>query len=397
MTDPGRSPPATTAAAAKSAARATVEARRQDLLALSHDLHAHPELAFEEVRSSARVGQALAAGGFAVEPGICELPTAFVASAGRGDLQVAICAEYDALPGMGHACGHNIIAAAAVGAGLALAPLADELGLTIKVVGTPAEEGGGGKILLLERGAFSGTHAALMVHPGPAEEPVMRSLAVAHFEVRYTGKAAHAAGYPEDGINAADALTVAQVGIGLLRQHLRRDDRVHGIVTHGGDSANVVPASTAAHYMVRSATLATLEEVEAKVRHCFEAGALATGCRLEIERQSPDYAELKPDEALTVAYVANAQELGRVFPDRPEGSFVASTDMGNVSLAVPSIHPMLGISSLPAVNHQPQFAAACVTDAADRAVGDGALAMAWTVVDAATDPALRARLLSRTV
>lgn len=396
---PGAAPPdapsASSAGRAKSAARATIESRLGELVSLSHDLHAHPELAFEESRSSALVAAELAAGGFAVDAGVCDLPTAFVASAGRGPLQVAICAEYDALPGMGHACGHNIIAAAAVGAGLALAPLADDLGLTVKVVGTPAEEGGGGKILLLERGAFAGTHAALMVHPGPAEERVMRSLAVSHFEVRYTGKAAHAAGYPEDGINAADALTVAQVGIGLLRQHLRPHDRVHGIVTHGGDSANVVPAHTSAQYMVRSATLATLAQVEAKVRHCFEAGALATGCRLEIERQSPNYAELEPDGELTAAYVANAQDLGRVFPDQPEGSFVASTDMGNVSLAIPSIHPMLGISSLPAVNHQPEFAAACVTPAADRSVGDGAVAMAWTVVDAATDPALRARLLSR--
>src|SRR5215210_5489864 len=215
-------------------ARAQVVEAEDRLVDLSHRVHDTPELAFEEERAAAWVAEALAAGGLEVETGICDLPTALVATVGSGPLTLAICAEYDALPGVGHACGHNIIAAAAVGAGLALAPLADDLGITIKVMGTPAEEGGGGKILMLERGAFAGVNASMMVHPAPAEMDRMNCLAVSHFDVHYTGKEAHASAFPEYGVNAADALTVAQVGIGLLRQHIDGSARIHGIVTKGG-------------------------------------------------------------------------------------------------------------------------------------------------------------------
>ncbi|MGH9075647.1 MAG: M20 family metallopeptidase [Acidimicrobiales bacterium] len=364
------------------------------LLTLSHTIHAHPELCFEEERSARWVAEALAAGGFDVEAGVCDLPTAFVATAGNGPLTVAICAEYDALPGIGHACGHNVIAAAAAGAGLALAPLAGELGLTVKVMGTPAEEGGGGKILMLERGAFAGVNAAMMVHPAPAEQDRIHCLAVAHFDVNYKGKAAHASAYPEEGVNAGDAVTVAQVAIGLLRQHLRRGDQVHGIVSDGGDAPNVVPAHASAHYLVRSPTLASLAEAEPRVRRCFEAGALATGATMEIVPRSPDYSELLTDEGIAAAWRANAEALGRRSPPPSEQMTGGSTDMANLSLAMPAIHPMLGIDSLPAVNHQPEFAAACVTPAADRAVHDGAVGMAWTAIDLATDPELRARLVS---
>jgi amidohydrolase len=377
---------------AKEAARATVDRDLEGLLTLSHTLHQHPELAFEEERSAAWVAEALATGGFQVEAGVCDLPTSFVATAGSGPLVIAICAEYDALPGIGHACGHNIIAAAAVGAGRALAPLADELGMTVKVMGTPAEEGGGGKVLMLERGAFAGVNAAMMVHPAPIEELQMRCLAVTHLDIRYTGKSAHASAYPEQGINAADALTVAQVAIGLLRQHLRSGDQVHGIVTDGGDAPNVIPARTAAQFLVRSPSLASLAEVEPRVRRCFEAGALATGATVEITPLSPPYSEFRPDAEIAACYKRNAEALGRSFPELAERPMGGSTDMANVSLAMPTIHPMVGIDSLPAVNHQPEFAAATVTPAGDRAVRDGALAMAWTAIDLASSPDLRRRL-----
>src|SRR3954451_21919815 len=198
----------------KAAALGNVERARGALLELSHTIHAHPEVCFEEERSSAWVADALADAGYAVEAPVADLPTAFVATAGTGPLTIGICAEYDALPAIGHACGHNIICAAGVGAGLALAPLADDLCITIKVFGTPAEEGGGGKILMLERGVFDGVHAAMMVHPSPTEMPTMPCLAVSHLDVHYHGKEAHASAWPEQGINAADALTVAQVGVG---------------------------------------------------------------------------------------------------------------------------------------------------------------------------------------
>ena len=383
---------------AKGAARETVEKARKELVDLSHRIHAHPELGFEEERASAWLAEALADAGFKVETGIGDLPTAFRAQVGSGPLHLAICSEYDSLPIMGHACGHNIIAAMAVGAALGAARVADDVGLTITVVGTPAEEVGdsGGKILLLERGAFHGTHAAMMVHPAPLDLAEPAIIAASTFDVYYTGKEAHASGFPELGINAADALTVAQTAIGLLRQHIRPTDRVHGIVTKGGDAPNVVPAHTSARYMVRAATVQELAEIQAKVMRCFEAGATATGSKLEVTGGQKSYAHMAHDHAMAAAYKRNAESLGRVFPELGPTAhrFAVSTDMGNVSLAMPAIHPSIGIGSLPAVNHQPEFAAHCVTPAADRALMDGAMAMAWTAIDLATDPAERARLMS---
>jgi amidohydrolase len=379
---------------AKGAAGERLEAARETLVALSHRIHGHPELAFEEERSAAWVAEALDAGGFRVTRGICDLPTAFVARAGSGPLHIALCAEYDALPGIGHACGHNLIAASAVGAALAVARVADDVGLTVSVIGTPAEETIGGKIMLLERGAFTGVHAAMMVHPAPVDVLTPSILAWAQFDVHYAGKAAHASAFPEFGVNAADALTVAQTAVGLLRQHLRPTDRVHGITTHGGDAANIVPAATSASYMVRARTLGELEDVRERVLHCFEAGALATGATLDVRPVGAPYADMRHDAALAELYRRNAERVGRTFPDLgPLASRAAgSTDMANVSHALPSIHPMIGLDSFPAVNHQPEFAAHCATEVADRALIDGALALAWTAIDAAGDEALVARL-----
>ena len=380
---------------AKAAARETVERARPALVSLSHRIHEHPEIGFEEERASAWLCDALAEAGFAVERGVYELPTAFVARAGSGPLHLAICAEYDSLPGIGHACGHNVIASSAVGAGCAISRLADDLGVTVSVVGTPAEESGGGKILLLERGAFAGVHAALMVHPAPLDIVEPKMLAWSQFDVHYHGKEAHASAFPELGINALDALTIAQTAIGLLRQHIRPTDRVHGIILKGGDAANVVPAHTSARYMVRADTLGDLDEIQTKVRRCFEAGALASGARLEMRPASPPYAEVVHDAEMAAIYRRNAEAIGRSFPDlgdavrRPSGS----TDMGNVSVAMPAIHPTIGLDCYPVVNHQPEFAAHCATPIADQALFDGALAMAWTVIDLATDPAARARLM----
>ena len=379
---------------AKAAAREAFEAVRGPVLALSHRIHARPELAFEEEHAAGWIAEMLDAAGFTIERGVGGLPTALRARAGTGPLTLALCAEYDSLPGIGHACGHNMIAASAVGAAIAAARVADDLGLTVVLIGTPAEETGGGKILLLERGVFAGVHAALMVHPAPIDAVDPPTLALAEIDVHYTGRAAHASAFPERGINAGDALTIAQTAIGLLRQHLRAGDRVHGIVTRGGEAANVIPARTAATYMIRAVTVADLDHVQAKVRRCFEAGALATGATLEIIRRSPDYAPLRHDESLAALYRRNAESLGRTFPDLGNAltRAAASTDMGNVSQVLPAIHPFVGIPSLPAVNHQPEFAAACVTAAADQAVVDAALSLAWTAIDAAA-PEHRERLL----
>ncbi|AOS65545.1 amidohydrolase [Actinoalloteichus hymeniacidonis] len=368
----------------------------EKLLELSHRIHAEPELAFAEHRSMAAVAAAVGAHGFEVTTGVGGLDTAMTASSGGGELVVALCAEYDALPEIGHACGHNIIAAASVGAALALQPVADELGITIRLIGTPAEEIGGGKVLLLERGVFDGVAMAMMVHPSPYEICEPRSRAIADLEVHYRGRESHAAAAPELGVNAADALTVAQVAIGLARQHLEPGQQVHGIVTHGGAAPNIVPAHTSAMFNLRAAEMESLRRLEHRIRCCLEAGAVATGATMETSTVSPDYAELRADSRLVAAYREAIVRLGRVPAGRDEETsrIIGSTDMGNVTQSIPGIHPAIAIECGDAVPHQPDFAAACNTDSADRAVLDGATAMAWTVVSAVTNEGLRAELLA---
>lgn len=372
-----------------------VERRADELCALSHSLHAEPELAFAEHRSAAKVADLVEAGGFEVERGVGGLETAFTASYGAGGLVIGLCAEYDALPEIGHACGHNIIAAASTGAALALREVAERLDLTIKLLGTPAEESGGGKVLLLERGVFDDVAMAMMVHPAPDETCACTSLAITDLRLAYTGTAAHAASAPHRGRNAADALTVAQVAVGLLRQHLEPRQMLHGIVTHGGAAPNIVPAHTAALYYLRAADVESLQQLQTRVQDCFQAGAMATGCTHEVTQVSPVYTELTPDSWLAAAYRAAITGLGRspMNPEDEQKRQTGSTDMGNVSRALPAIHPTIAIDCGDAVNHQPEFATACATPSADRAVCDGALALALTGLAAATDEAQRERLI----
>ena len=381
---------------AKGVAEQAVDGHLGDLVGLSHAIHADPELSYDEFRSSALVADALARGGFRVTTGTAGLPTAFVAEAGDGPLVLAICAEYDALPDVGHACGHNIIAATAVGAGLGLLPLAEELGVTVRVLGTPAEEGGGGKVVMLEAGAFDDVHAAMMVHPWATERLEATCLAVHHFDVAFTGRTAHASAAPWQGINAGDAMVVSQVALGLLRQQLPPGDQLHGVVTNGGEAANIIPARVTGRFMVRSLTIQGLQQLIPRVEACFEAGARATGATVEFTPLAPDYSHMESDQGLLAAYRVNAEDLGRSFDldDRGVPRPTLSTDMANVSLAVPTIHPLLAIESNGAVNHQPEFAAACINASADVAVRDGALSLAWTAIDAAAPGPLRDRLLA---
>jgi amidohydrolase len=369
----------------KATAASTVAADAQRLAGLSEQLHAHPEVAWEEHRASRWVAEALAEAGFDVTPAYLGLETAFHASYGSGPFRVGLCAEYDALPGLGHACGHNLIAAIAVGAARALAPLADTAGLTIDVYGTPAEEGGGGKIELLERGAFAGLDLAMMAHPAPVDVAEAEPFAVSHSRIEFRGRSAHAAAYPEKGINAADAFTIAQVAVGLLRQQLPPSVRVHGVMTNGGEAPNAIPARTEGRWYVRAESLAELSETEQRVWRCFEAGALATGSSLEVTPESKPYAEFRAYQPALAAYRRNAEQLGRVFDERSPARRMnrASTDMGNVSQVVPAIHPYVGIGSLPALNHQPEFAAHCVGGDAEKALLDAATALAWTALDVA--------------
>ncbi|MGV9801695.1 M20 family metallopeptidase [Mycobacterium sp. NPDC003449] len=373
-----------------------VNRRRGDLVELSHSIHAEPELAFAEYRSAAKTQAMVSEYGFEMTAAPGGLDTAFRASYGSGPLVVGICAEYDALPGIGHACGHNIIAASAVGTALALADVADELGLTVVLLGTPAEELGGGKVLLLNAGVFDDIAATVMLHPGPVDIAAARSLALSEVTVGYTGRESHAAVAPYLGVNAGDAITVAQVAIGLLRQQLLPGQMVHGIVTHGGEATNVIPGRTEMRYTMRATDLAALRELEGRMAGCFQAGALATGCEFAVTDTAPAYAELVPDPWLSETVRAEMVRLGREpLPAGVEaGVPLGSTDMGNVTQVMPGIHPVIGIDSGGAAIHQPGFTAAAAGPSADTAVIEGAIMLARTVVRLAETPSERNRVLA---
>ena len=372
-----------------------VNRRRGDLIELSHSIHAEPELAFAEHRSCAKTQALVAEYGFEMTAAPGGLDTAFRASYGSGPLVVGVCAEYDALPEIGHACGHNIIAASAVGTALALAEVADELGLTVVLIGTPAEELGGGKVLLLEAGVFDDIAASVMLHPGPVDIAAARSLALSEVTVGYTGRESHAAVAPYLGRNAGDAVTVAQVAVGLLRQQLMPGQMMHGIVTLGGQATNVIPGRAEMRYTMRATDRSSLHELEARLARCFEAGALATGCEHQVTEIAPAYAELIPDPWLSETIRAEMLRLGREpLPESVEASVpLGSTDMGNITQVMPGIHPVIGIDSGGAAIHQPEFTAAAVGPSADRAVAEGAIMLARTVVRLAETPAERERVL----
>ncbi|MEU5701608.1 M20 family metallopeptidase [Streptomyces aurantiacus] len=369
--------------------------RLDSVTELSHRINSNPELAFEEHETSASIVAALEHdGAFTVVKGVADLPTAFVASAGSGDLVLGICAEMDALPGIGHGCGHNVIAAAAVGAALALAPFADELGLTVRVFGTPAEESGTGKEIMVNRGVFDGTHAAMMVHPTLKDvvTPVLR--ASRSWRITYTGRGGHAS-RPWSALNAADATVLAQTAVGLLRQQLRDGIRVHHVVREAGAAVNVIPDHAVVDCMIRCDTIAEVDEVWERVRPCFDAGAVATGTGVEYVSLPSVYREFRHDPDLAPLFQKNAEAVGRTFPDYPDKMF-GSTDMGNVSLRIPGIHPMLSFDLPPeAGNHTAAFAAAAGGPEGDRFVRDAGLAMALTFADVARSEPVRTRLLKR--
>jgi len=380
---------------AKQRLGAEVDARADMLLDVSHRIHANPELNYEEHFAHDLLTEVIEGDGLTVTRGAREIPTAFEARAGESGPTIAVLCEYDALPGVGHACGHNVIAAAGLGAGLAAAALADELGGQVVIMGTPAEEGGGGKVFLLDRGAFEGVDAALMVHPADADLTAMDVIAVQQCYVTYHGEAAHAAAYPHRGRNALDALVLGYVNVAALRQHISPGERIHGIVVEGGDKPNIVPARTKAEWMVRSPTLAKLDRLKQRFTACLQGGAEAAGCTMEIEWLDPAYADMIDNEAIGARYVANAATLGRTVVDPwRDGRVVGSTDMGNISYAVPSIHPMIQVAPPGIPIHTPDFAGFAGGAEGDRAVVDGAKALAWTVADLWLDgellPAARA-------
>lgn len=365
-----------------------VETRRQELIDLSLRIHASPELAFKEEQAAALLSDYLERDGFRVERGICSLATAFRASAGEGKPVIGLLAEYDALPGLGHGCGHNIIGTASTAAGIAVKTVLSETGGTIAVIGTPAEEVYGGKIIMAERGAFADLDCAMLAHPGAAEIASTSALALAELEVEYFGRAAHAAARPEDGVNALDALIIAYNAISALRQHIRSSARVHGIITDGGKAPNIVPDHAAASFLVRAEEDGYLEELKERVLACFRAGAQATGARLEYRWAGLQYAAMQSNAPLAEAYRRNMESLGRTV--RPAGGPpVFSTDMGNVSAIVPAIHPLVAIAPPDVALHTAEFAVYAASEDGHRGLIDAAKSLAMTAVDFLVDSDLR--------
>jgi len=360
------------------------------LVEASHAIHSHPELGYEEHFAHDLLTGLISEAGLDVSGGAYGLDTAFEGTAGTTGPVLAVLCEYDALPGIGHACGHNIIAAAGAGAGLAAAVVAEELGGRVRILGTPAEEGGGGKVWMIKEGAFEGVDAAVMVHPADADLAMMSSLAVQQVQVSYTGLASHAAAAPEEGLNALDAAVLGYVNVAALRQHIGSDERLHGIFTDGGRKANIVPETASALWYARSPSLAGLERLKVRLLRALEAGADAAGCGFEHCWVEPIYEEIVDSVPLLECYVANAATLGRDVAPPGEQRVVASTDLGNVSKVVPAIHPMIKVAPAGTPIHTAEFAEYAASPDGDRAVLEGAKAMALTIVDCWSDPRILA-------
>jgi len=373
-----------------------IDQRRNEIVEMSSRIHAYPELAFAEYKASEWLSAWLEENGFQVERGIVGLPTAFRASRTQGidGPTVALLAEYDALPKIGHACGHNIIGTASAAAGIALGKVAEWLPGKVVVLGTPAEEGGGGKALMVERGAFDGIDAALIVHPGTRTRASSRALASVTVDVEFVGRAAHAAARPEEGINALDALILSYNNINALRQHMRADARIHGIITNGGEAPNVVPALAAGRFYVRAMDDSYLDSLLERVIDCFRAGGQATGANFSYRISEVRYAPMRSNCALERAFSDNLVSLG-VAVEPPEASTnrgCGSTDVGNVSQVVPSIHPSIAIAPEPVLTHSPEFAIAAVSEQGHLGLLNAAKALAMTAVDLLLNPELMARV-----
>lgn len=375
--------------AAKQRMAEEIDRRADLLLDVSHRIHANPELNFEEEAAHDLLCDVLEGERIATERHAHGLGTAFVGRAGAAGPHVAVCLEYDALPGIGHACGHNIIAAAGLGAGLAAAAVADACGGRVSIIGTPAEEGGGGKVLQLAAGAFAGIDAAMMVHPGAADLRSMDVIAIHRCLVTFHGECAHAAAAPDKARNALDAAVLGYVNVAALRQHIGPAERLHGVFTDGGEKPNIIPDRAQMEWYVRSPTVAGLQVLKARFAACMEAGAAAASCELELDWLEPPYADMVDIDAMVDRYAANAAALGREVHDpREVGGVVGSTDMGNVSYEVPSIHPMIQAADPGTAIHTPAFAGFAAGPTGDRAVLDGAKAMAWTIADLWLQPGL---------
>ena len=359
----------------------SVELQRQQLIQLSLNIHDNPELGFEEEKASAWLTSYLEDSGFRVERGIADLATAFRATYGQGSPRIALLAEYDALPEIGHGCGHNIIATSAVGAAVASKSIIEQSGGSVVVLGTPGEEVFGGKIDMVKAGVFKEIDVAMIVHPGIRNMVTIQALACSSLEVEFFGKPAHAAAQPHRGINALEAMILAFTAINSLRQHIKGEARIHGIITDGGEAANIVPAHSAALFLIRAPDDDYLAELNDKVLNCFTGASIASGARLEYKWRDKTYAPMKNNATLAQLYSQNLESLGRHVEAFGPGFGFGSTDMGNVSQVVPSIHPMIAIASPEVLIHTQEFAYAAASETGNEGLTDAAKAMAMTVAD----------------
>lgn len=368
-----------------------VERRKDEFFAIADELFRNPETGLNEVRSSALLADFLEGEGYRVTRGVAGLPTAFRAEWGEDGPVIAILAEMDALPAMGHACGHNVIAAAAIGAAAALCRTLPPAAGRVVVLGTPAEEIGVGKVEMIRHGLFDDVSFALMVHPSSRRYVIKQYLGLAKVRFTFFGKPAHAAAYPEEGINALDGVLQTFNAINALRQQLRQDVRVHGIVTEGGVAPNIIPERAAAYFYVRADDLAELERVKGRVIACAEGAATATGCRLQVEADPRVLAPLKVNRAFSALYSAQLAYLGLQESDTPADKNRGSSDIGNVSQIVPTIHPHVPIGDGIQI-HSEAFAQATVSERGRAAVAEGAAALALTAVELLLRPGLREKI-----
>jgi len=371
----------------KARACTLIDNHADTLISVSHDIHDHPEQNYEEIFASELLTRTATGLGMPVELGAFDCATGFSGDVGSGPT-VCIMSEYDALPDIGHGCGHNIIAAAGLGAAIALASIADVSGGRVRYMGTPAEEGGGGKILMARNGALDGVDLAMMVHPADANLATIDAIALQQLLVEYTGQESHAAAAPHMGRNALDAAVLGYMAVATLRQHILPTERIHGIFLKAGEKPNIVPREASTEWYVRSDNVTSLAALKPRVLASLESGAHACGCTVSHQWIGAAYADMVTNNTMGTMYAHNALGLGRTVTDPRQGGHrvVGSTDMGNVSHLVPSIHPMIASAPSGTSIHTAQFAQYARSPLADKAVLDGAKAMAMTAIDFWTSP-----------
>ena len=368
----------------KSAFKKELEIIHSDLIKINDWMYENPELAFEEFKTSEYLVNYLKNFSDSVIYPTRDLSTAFEVTFGEEGPLVVLCVEYDALPEIGHACGHNIIATASIGAGIAIRNLVDDLGVRVKLLGTPAEEGGGGKIILLDNGAFEDAVCSMMIHPSSINVANPTFTTIQQYKVEFFGKDAHAAGSPDQGINALDAQIQLFVNASTYRQQMTLTNRMHGVILDGGYKPNIIPSYTSSEWYLRSLNSEGLKKLEEDFLNFVNAAAISTKCRSDVTVPDYQYAEILNNKTMYELFMKNCEEIGREMPlQDPSQPGLGSTDMGNISFAMPSIHPMLAIDSGSAVNHQPEYAAATIKSGGHKAIFDGAYGMGTTIIDLA--------------